>query len=30
MYRQTSIALTVAGALALGACAADDPNRRAK
>lgn len=30
MYRQTSIALTVASALALGACAADDPNRRAK
>lgn len=30
MYRQTSIALTAAAALTLGACAADDPNRRAK
>lgn len=30
MYRQTSIALIAAAALTLGACAADDPNRRAK
>jgi outer membrane protein OmpA-like peptidoglycan-associated protein len=30
MHRQTRTALTVAAALALGACAADDPNRRAK
>lgn len=30
MIRQTSIALTAAAALALGACAADDPNKRAK